>query len=68
MRNLLWLIGNALGVIGILTCAGTAMARLAGMFYLMGVETQSLFAAGTALMVAACLVKLTGMELEARSR
>jgi len=58
MRNLLGIIGNSVGVLGILICLVAGTARILGSFYLFGFEAGALFNGGIALMVMACLVKL----------
>ena len=58
MDNLLGTAGNIAGILGILVCAVAGIFRLSGSFYVFGYEAQTLFIAGTALMVMACLAKL----------
>ena len=58
MDNLPGTAENIAGVLGILVCAVAGIFRLSGGFYVFGYEAQTLFIAGTALMVMACLAKL----------
>lgn len=45
-------------IAGVAVCGLAGIIRLSGSYYLMGIQTMSLFTAGTALMVLACLLKL----------
>jgi hypothetical protein len=56
-RIIEWL-GNVAGTLGVLVCLGSGLVRIAGGFYLGGVQLMPLFTAGTALMVMGCLAKL----------
>lgn len=58
MRQLLTLSGSIAGVLGILLCAMSGVARLSGSFYLAGYEATTVFMVGTGIMVFACLIKL----------
>jgi type IV secretory pathway VirB2 component (pilin) len=58
MRQLLTLAGSIAGVLGILLCALSGLARLSGSFYLAGYESTTVFMVGTGIMVFACLIKL----------
>lgn len=58
MNNLLELAGNLAAILGILVCAVAGVARLTGYYYVFGYEAVTLFIAGMALMVMACLAKL----------
>ena len=58
MRQLLTLAGTAAGVLGILLCALSGLARLSGSYYLAGYEATTVFMVGTGVMVFACLIKL----------
>ncbi len=58
MRQFLSLGGSICGAAGALTCVSAGAARLAGSFYLGGLETNSLFSLGVGLMVLGCLLKL----------
>ena len=62
MKNLIGLLGNVAGVVGLLVVAVAVIARLAGLFYLGGFEAITLFLGGVGLMVAACLFKLHTLE------
>jgi hypothetical protein len=63
MHKLLELTGSIAGVSGVLVCAISGLSRVAGLYYLAGYESTTLFIVGTGLMVFACLAKL-----EAQSR
>ena len=58
MDKMLDLLGNVVGVTGIIVCTLAGASRLLGSHYLLGFESVTLFIGGTALMVMACLVKL----------
>ncbi len=58
MDNMLGIVGNIAGALGILVCAVAGIFRLSGSFYVFGYEAQTLFIGGIALMVMACLAKL----------
>ena len=58
MDNMLGIVGNIAGVLGVLVCAVAGIFRLSGSFYVFGYEAQTLFIGGIALMVMACLAKL----------
>ncbi|MDH5444156.1 MAG: hypothetical protein OEY52_01290 [Gammaproteobacteria bacterium] len=45
-------------VLGAFTCVVSGVFRLSGSYYLAGVQVMSIFTAGMALMVFACLLKL----------
>jgi len=58
MKNLLTVAGNVAGVTGVLICLIVGGLRLTGSYYILGYEAMTLFSAGVAIMVAACLAKL----------
>ena len=58
MRQLLALTGSIAGVLGILICAISGLARLSGSYHLAGYEATTVFTVGTGIMVFACLIKL----------
>jgi type IV secretory pathway VirB2 component (pilin) len=62
MHQLLRLTGLIAGVLGVLVCAISGLARLFGVYYLGGYESTAIFMAGTGIMVFACLVKLELMS------
>jgi len=63
MDRLIQLIGNIAALVGILICAIAGGVRLSGSFYVIGYEGKTLFLAGIALMVMACLAKLHLLSL-----
>ncbi len=56
--KLLVFAGRIAAVLGIAICAGAGVARILGMYELMGFEAVTLFIGGIALMLLACLAKL----------
>ena len=62
MKNLISLLGNAAGALGVLVCAVSGIARVAGSYHLGGFEAMTLFNGGVGLMVAGCLFKLHAIE------
>jgi len=66
MSNLINLVGNVAGILGIATCAAAGLVRLAGHYALAGFGTGTLLLLGTALMVMACLSKLHLLASHAR--
>ena len=67
MQQLLSLTGSIAGVIGILLCALSGLARAFGLFWIAGYEASSLFSLGTGIMVFACLVQLHLLSVAARN-
>lgn len=58
MNKFIRVIGNIAAVLGILMCIVAGGLRVTGNFYVFGVEGESFFIAGIALMVLACLAML----------
>lgn len=58
MAKYISIIGNITGIAGILICIVAGLSRLVGAYFLLGFQTVTLFIAGIALMVMACLAKL----------
>jgi hypothetical protein len=58
MKEALTFVRIASATGGIALCAAAGVARLGGSSYILGFEGQSLFLAGIALMVLACLIRL----------
>lgn len=56
-------LGLVLGALGILACIISGVVRLAGQHYLAGFEANTLFEAGTSLMIAACVFKLQAISM-----
>ena len=67
MQQLLSFTGSTAGVIGILLCTISGLARAFGLFWVAGIEASSLFSLGTGVMVFACLVQLHLLSAQARS-
>lgn len=61
MGTLLNNLGSAVGLVGLILCAVSGLARIAGGYYVADFEATSLFIAGTGLMVLACLLKLEAL-------
>ena len=66
MRTALSFISNAVGLLGVLLCVVSGMARVLGNPRLGGYESLTLFEIGVGLMVAACLAKLVNLELDSK--
>ena len=58
MYKHLALVGSILGVLGMLICLISGLARIAGFYYLADYQAITVFNMGVGLMVFACLVKL----------
>ena len=58
MPKALELIANLAAILGVVLCAVSGAARLAGSYHLLGYEAMTLFNGGVGLMVFAVLVKL----------
>ena len=67
MDKMLDLLGNVVGVTGIIACALAGVSRMLGGHYLLGFESVTLFIGGIALMVMACLVKLHQLTISVYS-
>ena len=66
MTSALDMAGSAAGILGLLVCLTSGVARLGGMFYLGGVPTVTVFLAGAGLVLAGCYLKLEAAGLRAR--
>jgi hypothetical protein len=58
MNKLLRWTGRSAGVVGILLCAGSVVARAAGMFVIGSFQVGTLLQAGMAMMILGCLAYL----------
>ena len=58
MHSLLRLTATIAGVLGTLICAISGLSRIFGLYYIAGYQSTTIFTAGMALMVFACLIKL----------
>jgi hypothetical protein len=55
----LWLwLGRIAGILGLAVCAGAAVTRLSGAFWIGGFQAGTLLLAGVALLAAACFFLL----------
>ena len=59
-HTLAWL-GRLAGIVGLVVCAVTGLARLVGHYTLGGVPVVTLFEGGTALLVAGCFLLLCAL-------
>ena len=50
-------IANFFGVIGLLLCGASGLARISGFYQVAGYESMTLFSVGTGIMVASMLIK-----------
>lgn len=64
MKPFLQLSGNAAAVLGALICLLAGLARIAGIYHVIGFEAMTLFMGGLGLMVFGCLAKLELIRLE----
>jgi hypothetical protein len=53
-------------MLGLAVCLASGAARIAGVFYLGGVPTVTVFLAGAGLLLAGCYLKLEAASLRAR--
>ena len=60
MQKNLLLVGNIAGFLGIALCVVAGLARLAGYFFVAGMEAGTLLQAGTAGVVIGCFLLLVG--------
>jgi hypothetical protein len=58
MYKHLALAGSISGIVGMLTCLISGLARIAGYYYLADYQSTTVFNMGVGLMVFACLVRL----------
>lgn len=61
MYKLINHLGSVVGLLGVLVCAVSGLARISGSFYLGGYAATTLFSAGVGMMVLACLLKLEAL-------
>jgi len=62
--NLLKIASDVVAVLAVLICLVAGLVRVNGSFYLAGFEVLTLFNAGMAVMVFACLLKLKLLQLK----
>jgi len=62
MNQILKTSGDLAAILGIAMCLVAGVMRLAGQFYIVGIEAITLFIAGIALMVMGCLAKLHNLQ------
>lgn len=62
--TLLKIASDVVGVLAVLICLVAGLVRVSGGFYLAGFEVLTLFNAGMAGMVFACLLKLKLLQLK----
>jgi len=62
--NLLKIASDVVAVLAVLICLVAGLVRISGSYYLAGYEVLTLFNAGMAVMVFACLLKLKLLQLK----
>jgi hypothetical protein len=62
--NLLKIASDVVAVLAVLICLAAGLVRLSGSYYLAGYEVLTLFNAGMAVMIFACLLKLKLLQLK----
>jgi len=62
--NLLKIASDVVAVLAVLICLVAGLVRVSGSYYLAGYEVLTLFNAGMAVMVFACLLKLKLLQLK----
>jgi hypothetical protein len=67
METILIRLGALAGILGLLMCLVAAAARLAGSFWIGGMQAGTLMQAGTAAMIAGCLAFLAVLTRRPRS-
>jgi hypothetical protein len=67
METILIRLGALAGILGLLMCLVAAGARLAGSFWIGGMQAGTVMQAGTAAMIAGCLGFLAALTLRTRS-
>ena len=58
MNKLLDVVEKVTALLGVAICVITGVARIAGSYYLFGVQSMTLFTVGMAMMLVAILLKL----------
>ena len=66
MNKILVQLGSFAGVLGVLICLIAGLARVTGFYYIAGYQSTTVFTAGVALMVFACLLKLETLLKQGR--
>lgn len=66
MHKNIVILGSIMGILGALVCAGSGLARVMGLYWIMGFQSTTLFTVGMGLMVFACLVKLEELASQRR--
>lgn len=62
MKNGLRWLSDITGGLGMALCGISGVARVLGHYVIGNIGSMTIFTAGTGLMVAACLIKLQGLE------
>ena len=68
MNKNIVLAGSISGFTGIIICAIAGLARVAGLYYVLGFQSTTLFNVGVGLMVLGCLIKLEELASQGRIR
>lgn len=58
MKQIVERLGNAAAVLGIFLCVVAGVARVVGLYHVVGFEAITLYVGGMGLMLMACLAKL----------
>jgi hypothetical protein len=66
MHKNIVILGSITGMLGALVCAASGLARVMGLYWIMGFQSTTLFTVGVGLMVFACLVKLEELASQRR--
>jgi len=62
MKDLMTPFGLIMAIVGFVLCAVAGAARVLGSYHVMGFEAMTLLQGGTAMMIAACALKLYSKE------
>ncbi len=65
MKQIVEHLGNAAAVLGILLCVVAGVARVVGLYHVVGFEAMTLYVGGMGLMLMACLAKIHSLSSQA---
>ena len=68
MHTSLILLGSVSGIFGALICLIAGLTRITGFYYLAGYQATTVFNAGMALMIFACLLKLNTLSKQGQGK
>ena len=66
MHKNIVILGSIMGSLGALMCAFAGLARMLGLYWVLGFQSTTLFNVGVGLMVFACLIKLEEIASQRR--